>query len=144
MGDLAVSLDGILSGTPSTAGIFPITLTVKDALNQSSQTTPFTVRVALARPEAAFMPTGRMTVARDGHTATLLRDGRVLIAGGTDGSTSLASAELYDPTSQTFTATGSMTMARLGALRYAARKFDVVELRQGPGGRRRELERGAL
>ena len=40
MGGLAVSPDGILSGTPSTAGIFPITLTVKDALNQSSPATP--------------------------------------------------------------------------------------------------------
>jgi Putative Ig domain len=107
MGGLAVSLDGMLGGTPSTAGIFPITLTVKDALNQSSTATPFTVRVAMARPEAAFMPTGSMTVARDGHTATRLLDGRVLIAGG--GS---ASAELYDPMSQTFTVTGSMTLAQ--------------------------------
>jgi hypothetical protein len=107
MGGLAVSLDGVLSGTPSMAGIFPITLTVKDALNQSSPATPFTVRVAMARPAAASMPTGSMTVARDGHTATLLLDGRVLIAGG--GS---ASAELYDPMSQTFTATGSMTLAQ--------------------------------
>jgi Putative Ig domain len=107
MGGLTVSLDGILSGTPSTAGIFPITLTVKDALNQSSSATPFTVRVAMARPAAAFMPTGSMTVARTAHTATLLLDGRVLIAGG-----GVASAELYDPTSQTFTATGSMTLAQ--------------------------------
>ena len=107
MGGLAVSLDGILSGTPSTAGIFPITLTVKDALNQSSPATPFTVRVALARPAAAFMPTGSMVFARTAHTATLLLDGRVLIAGG-----GVASAELYDPTSQTFTATGSMTLAQ--------------------------------
>jgi len=107
MGGLAVSLDGVLSGTPSTAGIFPITLTVKDALNQSSPATPFTVRVAMARPAAAFVQTGSMTVARDGHTATLLLDGRVLIAGG--GS---ASAELYEPMSQTFTATGSMTLAQ--------------------------------
>jgi hypothetical protein len=107
MGGLAVSLDGVLSGTPSMAGIFPITLMVKDALNQSSPATPFTVRVAMARPAAASMPTGSMTVARDGHTATLLLDGRVLIAGG--GS---ASAELYDPMSQTFTATGSMTLAQ--------------------------------
>jgi hypothetical protein len=114
MGGLAVSLDGILSGTPSTAGIFPITLTVKDALNQSSPATPFTVRIALTRPEAGFMPTESMTVARDAHTATLLQDGRVLIAGGTDGSSSLVSAELYDPTSQAFTATGNMTIARLG------------------------------
>src|SRR5882672_9150478 len=107
MGGLAVSLDGILSGTPSTAGIFPITLTVKDALNQSSPATPFTVRVAMARPEAAFIQTGSMTVARTAHTATRLLDGRVLIAGG--GS---ASAELYDPTSQTFSVTGSMTLAQ--------------------------------
>jgi len=108
MGGLTVSLDGILSGTPSTAGIFPITLTVKDALNQSSSATPFTIRVAMARPAAAFMSTtGTMTVARNAHTATLLLDGRVLIAGG--GS---ASAELYDPMSQTFTVTGSMTLAQ--------------------------------
>ena len=107
MGGLAVSLDGILSGTPSTAGIFPISLTVKDALNQSSSATPFTVRVALARAAAAFIQTGSMTVARTAHTATLLLDGRVLIAGG-----GVASAELYDPTSQTFTATGSMTLAQ--------------------------------
>ena len=112
MGGLAVSLDGLLSGTASTAGIFPITLTVKDALNQSSPATPFTVRVALARPAAAFVQTGSMTVARDGHTATRLLDvdGRVLIAGG-----GLASAELYDPASQRFTATtGSMTVVRTG------------------------------
>lgn len=57
MGGLGVSLNGLLSGTPSTAGIFPITLTVKDALNQSSPATPFVVRIALARPAAAFMPT---------------------------------------------------------------------------------------
>ena len=60
-----------------------------------------------------FSPAGSMTTARDGHTATRLMDGRVLITGGNDlGDHGVASAELYDPNAGTFTATGSMTTAR--------------------------------
>jgi len=57
--------------------------------------------------------TGSMTVARSSHTATLLGNGKVLIAGGIISFTGLASAEVYDPAAGTFTATaGSMTAAR--------------------------------
>ncbi len=56
-----------------------------------------------------------MTVARYAHTATLLADGMVLVAGGLPNpSTFLTSAELYDPAAGTFTPTGSMTVARVG------------------------------
>ena len=41
----------------------------------------------------SFTPAGRLVYLREGHTATLLPDGRVLIAGGTDDS----AAELYIP-----------------------------------------------
>jgi hypothetical protein len=48
--------------------------------------------------------TGALNQARNGHTATLLQDGRVLIAGGTK------TAELYDPVTGVFTETGSMSV----------------------------------
>ena len=59
----------------------------------------------------AFSPTGSMTAARELHTATLLSDGRVLIAGGANWDY-LASAELYDPSTGKFSPTGSMTATR--------------------------------
>jgi hypothetical protein len=60
-----------------------------------------------------FTVVGNMTTARAAHTATLLRNGKVLIAGGEgDGFQALASAELYDPSTRTFAPTGSMIMPR--------------------------------
>jgi hypothetical protein len=57
-----------------------------------------------------FTPTGPMTVARVGHIAVRLSDGRVLVAGGSAGPP-LRSAELYDPATGTFSPTGPMTDA---------------------------------
>jgi Galactose oxidase, central domain len=65
----------------------------------------------------SFIPTGSLSVGRYGHTATALPDGEVLIAGGErideDGfDIALGSAEIYNPTTGRFHATGSMRVAR--------------------------------
>lgn len=60
---------------------------------------------------------GGMATTRVGHTATLLRDGKVLITGGVSGlngnaGTARKSAELYDPASGTFVRISDMTTSR--------------------------------
>lgn len=71
---------------------------------------------ATAQSSGAFTLTGKLTTARSFHTATLLPDGKVLVAGGTQttASSTTASAELYDPASGTFRSTGDMTTHRRG------------------------------
>ena len=59
--------------------------------------------------------TGSLGVPRYSHKAILMPDGRVLVVGGLDRSNNfhpLASAELYDPATGTWTATGSLSTAR--------------------------------
>ena len=57
-----------------------------------------------------FESSGSMTFAREGHAATLLTDGKVFVEGG-DGS-ALISAELFDPTTGTWTLTGGTNSGR--------------------------------
>jgi hypothetical protein len=64
-----------------------------------------------------WTPTGSLNVARGGHRATLLADGRVLVTGGESVPfsewTALASAELYDPVAGTWRPTAPMASARV-------------------------------
>lgn len=62
-----------------------------------------------------FSATDSMSIPREVATATLLPDGRVLIAGGENGTSAVSSAETYDPTSGAFTLLlAQMTTSRAG------------------------------
>src|SRR5438067_793675 len=56
---------------------------------------------------------GGMVHVRRGHCAALLQNGKVLIAGGGDGSGNLlTTAELFDPATESFSATGELNQGR--------------------------------
>src|SRR4051794_37531026 len=75
-----------------------------------------------------------MSTPRAGHTATLLQNGQVLVAGGAG----LSSAELYDPSSNQWTATGALAQARAFATATELPDGNVL-VAGGEGGARTAL-----
>ena len=78
-------------------------------------TTVFSTAQLYTPSSKTFSTTGSMTTPREFHTATLLPNGKVLIAGGDNGGhpdTAMSTAEIYDPSTGLFTATGSMSTVR--------------------------------
>jgi hypothetical protein len=99
---------GVISGTPTARASvrdYVVTATNSGGAAQG------TVRILV---HGFAWTAGNMADARFEHTATLLPDGKVLVAGGGSGSSPLATAELYDPASRTFSSVGAMKVARRG------------------------------
>ena len=113
--------EGIGGGTITDDGIYtapmsggPFHVTARSVADPSKAAT-----AAVALTDGGFRMLNSTTLEpRISHTATLLPDGKVLIAGGVkcDGGKCsgppLSSAELFDPATETFSATGSMFIAR--------------------------------
>src|SRR5437588_8303484 len=79
----------------------------------------------------AWTATGSMLQGRERHTATVLQNGQVLVAGGDyyDGINAgfLTECELYDPTLGTWSVTASMSTPRFGARAALLRDGRVLE-----------------
>jgi len=90
----------------------PKTLTRSDVSAPSP--TPATIPVDTPST-GKWLPVGSLTAGRHSHTATGLRDGRVLIVGGAQGAfegPGLAAVEIYDPATKAWSTTGSLNDAR--------------------------------
>ena len=79
---------------------------------ESADSPQTSVVVPVPPPPTGFTSTGSMITGRQWHTATVLNNGKLLVVGGLNNGQSLASAELYDPTTGAFTATGSLNTGR--------------------------------
>ncbi|WNG60549.1 DUF5011 domain-containing protein [Archangium gephyra] len=106
-GDLSSAVT--VSGSINTRvpGTYTLTYSAKDASgNVGSATRTVTVVPGASGTcedrGGGWIPTGSMALPRLLHTATLLDDGRVLVAGGFN-----TTAEVYDPEARTWSATGS-------------------------------------
>src|SRR5262249_47758786 len=100
---MTATVPGAVRAAPGIASVFVERFDqTKDSVHDRSLAEPFAVAAA-----AAPVATAQMSTARSVPSLALLPSGKVLVVGGD------ASAEIFDPPTNTFTATGGMVAARI-------------------------------
>jgi len=99
--------------TISTGGLASAAGTGQTTIEAASGSINGSTTLTVATGAAFSYTTGSLNTGRLYHTATLLTNGMVLIAGGEDiNGNAITSAELYNPSTGTFTTTGSLNTGR--------------------------------
>lgn len=99
---------GVIAGTPTTVqseAVYTLTASNPAGAAQAQLRISVTSR-------GSWSPVPPLLVPVHYSTATRLPDGRVLVAGGLSGGSSITAASIYDPAPNTWTATGAMATAR--------------------------------
>lgn len=88
------------------------TVQVADTFGGTATSAKASLTVTTPTASGTFSVTDSLTDGRENHTATVLQNGQVLVAGGSNVGSTLVTAELYDPSTGAFTPTGSLQSAR--------------------------------
>lgn len=110
-GDGSSSTELNPSRTYVNAGDYTVSLTVSGPGGDDTATKTSYISVS-AGVQTVWTNTDSLDGARGLHSATLLKNGQILVAGGRNASSQLASAELYDPATGQWSSTGSLNVAR--------------------------------
>jgi hypothetical protein len=123
-GEIPVSASGVLiQDNPSSTRKYTLTVTYQDPtkayqsfLQKSSDVLTVTVTDLPTAPVYLDKSTNTLTqtTGRSDHASVTLPDGRVLVSGGTDGTTVLKTSEVFDPSTEKWTTVAPMTSARRG------------------------------
>ncbi len=116
-----ITQGGLYTAPASIPGAIATFHVVATSVEDPSRSAGAEITIQQSATTGTWSAVGNPLVARGGGAfGVALADGRVLLAGGWNGSQPfsdniLGSAELYNPATQTFTATGSMLAPRYGA-----------------------------
>jgi N-acetylneuraminic acid mutarotase len=113
-GSGALAQDNPLSDTDYTLTVsYPDPAKLNSVLSKTA-TVKVTITPVTIPPVTLDQSTGTLTTGRSDHAAVRLPDGRVLVAGGTDGTAVLKSVEVFDPSTEMWVSATDMKTARRG------------------------------
>jgi hypothetical protein len=131
-GEISVSRPGEQkTDAPTSSTTYTLEVTYQD----STTVTPSAAPPIKSKPQPVtvtpivtieLLKTVDLNTKRSDHASVTLPDGRILVSGGTDGTTILKSAEVFDPSTGIWTATGDMKTARRGHTMTVLQNYKVL------------------